>query len=645
MRLTNRVCGETARYAESELARFVGEAGGFDGAFVLETDPSLPPYAYGFDGASGNVRLVGHGENEVLLAVYHAMEAIGYVFTTAFIIRPTAPKWDALRGRSIVSPFVRLRGIRQHINFPMDISSYSLDEAQEYIRSLARMGMNAITFHSYDGMWHHNPGHFFYDEPHPLPQREDLRRADRNVRTHIIPECEPFAEDEAERGRFAVRWLNEVMRTAKTCGMHVTLSIEPPKDSRVAREALDFYPLIDMLELITPEGGGEENDGITDPAAIKAHAAALFGERVLNADGTLPGLDESAPEHSPRICPTLSSLLCAMEQAPGLAERVPVRLGLYVTSPETLGVLKPLMDRVLPRDMIYTFLPAHGTDMVRHNLQSMGMTAGDFQRSVIHAWAEFDGNMYLLQNAANAIGRLMTWIRDVSDAPSVHAVYLNHWRTAENTFALAAAAAMCVAPRSAEAWYAETAVRLGLPVRPFTDWMLRLGELDVFNRDHLFNLGFCSRICWVNPGLRSVFYFKHENISHALGEYTALADEAQRIIDEAKLPELRSLFELMQNRCRCSVQQLLLIDNLIELQADTDPADARVLLDNALRHRDCYIGTHLLQMSDRGCEGTVISYNNVMSGYIEALEELCVRKRAAAPAQPQALEAPAVIEE
>ena len=644
MRINNITTGVTGRYAEEELSRFLHGIGGCDLNFVLEADPALPPYAYGFDGAGDDVRLIGHGENEVLLAVYHALEAAGFVFSTALIRKPASPDWDALRTRSIVEPFVRLRGIRQHINFPMDISSYSIDEAQEYIRSLARMGMNAITFHSYDGMWHRGPGHFFYNEPHPLPEREDIRNADRNERTHIIPECEPFADDEEKRGQFAVRWLNDVMRTAKSCGMHVTLSIEPAEDIGVAEEALDLYPLIDTLEFITPECGWELEGGVSDAAEIKACAVRLFGERVLDADGTLPGLDESKPVHTTCTWPTLNALYRAVKQVPKLSERIPVRLGLYVTAPETLVIVKSVMDRVLPADMTYTFLPAHGTDQVRKNLEIMGLKREDLQRTVIHSWTEFDGNMYLLQNTANAVSRLMLWLKEFSGAPSVHAVYFNHWRTAENTVALAASAAMCVYPRPVEAWYAEIAKRLGLPAVPFGNWMKRLGELDVFNRDNLFNIGFCARNCWVNPGLSWIESYTHENIAHALGEYTALADEAERLIAEAASPDLTSLFNLLRNRCLCSVEQLLLVDNLIELKADMDPVEARMLLDNAAAHGDRYIQTHLRQMPDRGCEGTIVSYQHVMFDYIQTLDDICVKKLTpAAQTDPQPLEAPAVI--
>lgn len=53
-----------------------------------------------------------------------------------------------------IIPVAKFRGIRQHINFPMDISSYTLKDAKQYIQNLARMRFNFITFHSYPGQWY-----------------------------------------------------------------------------------------------------------------------------------------------------------------------------------------------------------------------------------------------------------------------------------------------------------------------------------------------------------------------------------------------------------------------------------------------------------------------------------------------------------
>ena len=70
----------------------------------------------------------------VLLSRY-----VGFVFT---VRGPVAPEgvFEELTAFSLAeTPVLAARGIRQHINFPMDISCYPLPEAMEYIRNLARM--------------------------------------------------------------------------------------------------------------------------------------------------------------------------------------------------------------------------------------------------------------------------------------------------------------------------------------------------------------------------------------------------------------------------------------------------------------------------------------------------------------------------
>ena len=150
----------------------------------------------------------------------------------------------------------------------MDISSYSLKEAKEYIRNLARMRMNAITFHSYNGQWHPYrkdgqrvpAGHFFYGQRHGLPSRPETAAAIQNRRAFCIPEAEAVLDEPDKREQFAVYWLNEVMNTAKEVGMKVTLSMECQEstpleaEKEVVTEALRLYPQIDVIELITPEG-------------------------------------------------------------------------------------------------------------------------------------------------------------------------------------------------------------------------------------------------------------------------------------------------------------------------------------------------------------------------------------------------------
>ena len=298
--MTVQICraatGPTACYAERELKRYLRKYSGAafgEGAeltFRLEVDESLPAHCYGWRREESSLTLRGGSESALLCCVYQLLSQLGVCFSPEgdFLKNPFA--LASLPESRDFSPYCRYRGIRQHINFPMDISAYPLGKAKEYIRRLARMGMNAITFHSYNGQWHpyHKgeervpPGHFFYGQRHAVPADPELAAAVDNRRAFSIPEVEAILEEPDKRERFAVYWLGQVMDTAKEAGMRLTLSVEcqestPLEEEKsMVREVLALYPQIDVLELITPEGGGDNSQPLSSPEAA-ALCRELFG--------------------------------------------------------------------------------------------------------------------------------------------------------------------------------------------------------------------------------------------------------------------------------------------------------------------------------------------------------------------------------
>ena len=300
--IQNNANGQTACCAEKELKKYIRKYSGaeFSGEpalrFCLETAENLEPHCYSWEKSGNTVTLRGGSESALLCCVYEALSAMGVCFTTEgdSLKGPFRP--DAVTGNRTFAPYCRNRGIRQHINFPMDISSYSLKEAKEYIRNLARMRMNAITFHSYNGQWHPYrkdgqrvpAGHFFYGQRHSLPSRPETAAAIQNRRAFCIPEAEAVLDEPDKREQFAVYWLNEVMNTAKEVGMKVTLSIECQEstpleaEKEMVTEALRLYPQIDVIELITPEGGGDDSRQITGEEAL-AFLRAVGPEQVFCA--------------------------------------------------------------------------------------------------------------------------------------------------------------------------------------------------------------------------------------------------------------------------------------------------------------------------------------------------------------------------
>ncbi|MFY7793276.1 MAG: hypothetical protein ACOVQS_05840, partial [Chitinophagaceae bacterium] len=121
---------------------------------IFRLDPSLKngEFAYRIRraGQQTNVTFLGGTPIEVTHAVHGFLEHIGFHFGFDGVKHPKTLKPDTIRsGYYLTRPHTRWRGIRQHVNFPMDISSYPQEEAREYLRRLVRMRFNKIAVHSY----------------------------------------------------------------------------------------------------------------------------------------------------------------------------------------------------------------------------------------------------------------------------------------------------------------------------------------------------------------------------------------------------------------------------------------------------------------------------------------------------------------
>src|SRR5262249_22168397 len=160
-----------------------------------QVEPTLPDFAWSIEGSDNRVTLKGHDAVGVLHAVYTALERAGYVFEiTGARLSPNATIDNLRDWSTTVQPAVNWRGIRQHINFPMDISGYPLDEALDYIRNLARLRFNHISFHSYPDQWYAVDlpsqktlaGGYFYGQRYDLPDHPLIRRVVRNQNVFCI---------------------------------------------------------------------------------------------------------------------------------------------------------------------------------------------------------------------------------------------------------------------------------------------------------------------------------------------------------------------------------------------------------------------------------------------------------------------------
>jgi len=482
-----------------------------------------------------------------------------------------------------------------------------------------------------------------------------------------IPEAEAVLDDSEKREQFAVYWLGELMKTAKEVGMRITLSVECQEttpleaEKEMVRKVLRLYPDIDVIELITPEGGGDGSGQISGEEAL-ALSEKLFGKDVtkaalaaLSRDGNLPygGTPTYALEGTLRSVKQIWRMWESrgewMRDFPGKEFQV----GLYVTCKETLRVAKEIMNRIFPADMHYSFLPAHGALAVAEAVRHMELTDELLQRTMLYSWVEFDGNMYIQQNSCGGIQKLLELCRETSTAPSIHGVCFNHWRTAENSLTLSYASQVSRTVLEAEAFYRQYAKEHGIGAAEiFVRLMTELEKLDVYNRDHLFNVGFCFLGCWLNPkGLGWIRGWKKESLEQSISVYRKLTGELRACLAETESPEGLRRLRLWENRCICSVEHLKAIleleaitefadDTHPELLADGEKEQVRRRCAQALEFCGNYENLYIEEMPDRGCEGTIVSYCATIPVYIDHVLQYFAEGERKCRHQPLSLDAP-----
>ncbi len=122
--------------------------------------------------------------------------------------------------------------------------------------------------------------------------------------------------------------------------MTVTLSVEILSDDaeaegRMLHVLLETYPLVDTLELISEECGGfRDQPGLTREN-VTEFLTGLFGKRILDAEGRVPGLPEGLPGQLGSSAVCLKRMLRVLERREewlsGLSGRPELRAGLYLT--------------------------------------------------------------------------------------------------------------------------------------------------------------------------------------------------------------------------------------------------------------------------------------------------------------------------
>jgi len=628
----------------------------------LDTDLSDGAFTVRPEGAG--IRLAGSDSAGVLHAVYTLLEALGYTFEITGPRAPSEiaePAWSQV-AETVVTPHVRRRGIRQHINFPMDISSYPLEEACEYLRNLARLRFNAISFHSYPGQWYEVPGDpssplasprqgpepqlaggFFYGRTHAVPTEHPLfAQHVRNGKVFCIPEIEPVLDDRPARSRRAIEWLLAVLAEAKRVGLRVQFSFEPrdagtdlTRTLATVESILSDYPVVDALELITEEEGGWGEAPAVEE--IRELVCTRFGERFLASpivsDRFRPGQARILKVFG-QLAHNIEAIRHLEEAWRGRSDRPQLASGVYCTAPDYLSAILELQRELLPDSVEFALLPGHSSGNTAKHMQTTTLLDEDWRRLTLYSWIEFDGMMYLQQNGLHGIRQALDYAESYP-AGAPKAMLFNHWRTAENrTCARFAALATLTRQRDEPAFYRAYAASLGIAdAEAYVSAMLDLDELDGRSRDLLPNFAFSYAPCWGKPGdaLGSFYGWRPERIRFFCKQHEAIRSALQRCSADTTSADGRSYLAFLVNRLDASIvycQAMARIAGLAPIcrwkrePGDLSPDERQTVLqacNAALADCERYMEIHCAAMPDRGCEGTLVDFYGTLPAQIKRI--------------------------
>ena len=644
-------------YAQSELVNFLneqylkeaGKAGIKTVSFNFLIKPDMPEAAFKVEskkeGEELNVSLTGQSAPDALYAVYTFLEKGGYMFDFTGPVSQEQFDWNAVFDYSeTIVPAVKKRGIRQHINFPMDLSAWSLKDAKEYIRNLSRMRFNYMTFHSYPGQWYEverkdtteYAGHFFYGNVKPVPDYKPIKDIAINKKYYCIPEIEPYFEDKAKKSEMAVEWLRNVMKEAKRTGMEIQFSIEPrnmtkdiSKSVETVKAILEEYPMIDALEFITEEAGGwgPRTTRKNTEKVITEH----FGKKYLKDDVVMtPVKDEQADLGY--IYGQIGhdvELIKYLKEKNIVPDNISLKLGIYVVIPDYAKPAFHLARKMLP-DTEIALMPGHHSMKVKNNTSVSVVAPDDWAHAIVYSWIEFDGMMFLQQNGISGIQSIVGQAVENTPGRRANAILYNHWRTAENrvTARYAAVSAIYGAVDPGK-FYEDYAASYGIDnVKAFSEAMKALDAADILAMKKVGGIGFCWVGRWRNGG--NVYGFDTKRLEAAVDGYRKVRDVLKDCAqDDSKNGE--ELISFLDNRVRTTILYLKTFEKaggLKELNSkkelSANEKDEYVRITNeSLAILEQYIKIYASENADRGCSGNLVA---VWYGPVKALKFLREKK-------------------
>lgn len=599
--------------------------------FELLIDSNLKSGEFGYSiETNGNVIFRAGDEMGVTHAVYTYLEQLGYTFDITGISAPD--KWNisfTAPFDTIIRPTIRWRGIRQHVNFPMDISSYEINEAKEYIDQLVRLRLNKLTIHSYPGQWYETmigdslalAGHYFYGNKHYMYDNSFLQqKVSGNDSLFCISEAEKLRYKPEENSSFALSWMKELISYAKERGFYVQFSFEPrittiEQAVFTVKDILRTYPDIDALELITEETGGW-GAACTRKETIatlnKYFDQSVATDSVVNA----PIKDRQSDLNA--LYTEVGVIVQAINKLKQDSVKYPeLKLGIYCTIPQYAEGAYRLARLALPTTNI-CLMSSHGSEGTSKALPVIVKTAEDKKYTEIYSWIELDGLMYLYQNSISGNEKMMHWLTESSEKP-VKSILFNHWRTAENrTSARFAAESTLNGDLSSVKFYQTYANRFSInDSKLYTEAMQLINQADSFSTKKLGNIGFCWMGAWRNGG--SYTWMSKDNIHYARELYMKAGDKLTALLKQCEKDSTSyDYLSLICNRVLCSILYLDAFYEAVNIQkvsdekhhTDESKSYVRNVCDKALLIFEQYMSKHAEMLVDRGCEGTLVSIWN-----------------------------------
>lgn len=638
----------TAEFAREELERFLTATGDIrlvetpgqaDWTFELTVDTQMEPYSFGYETSRAprkRIRINGPDSACLLHGVYTLLEDMGYLFDITGPVYPNRMSLEKIQVSNMVRPVVLKRGISEHVNFPMDVSAYPIDEAKEYIRNLARMRMNAITFHSYPNQWLEVSrgdktdfaGSFFYGQRHDVPQDELLKRILRNEKTYCIPEIEPYFDDQPRKSALAVQWMASLMTECKRAGMTVGMSFESRRTDQntestleTAKAAVRLYPMLDRLELRTQEYGpwGPGFDSDQTRQIAKDH----FGPDVLEK---YPKIAEVISRPKGRFNVFLGELghniraIEVMRKHFSSKNDPEIIFGVYCTVPEFLDAVLPLMRDRLDPSISWALMPGHGAWRTARHMPKIDFQPEDLRGIQFYNWVEFDGIIYLQQMCVSALQTVMQQLIDINGTPRIDNIVYLPWHHAEcrTNFRYASVSAF-EGPVTAVSFYRDYARKLGVEgTDSYVRAMLDLEKADAMATDSGGpSLGFCFVQLW-GKGLGLYGKYNIEIIEKIRRQYESALTHLQEAERVTRNQPARKYLSFLDNRIRYTITYLKGQAKGTELQevvGDKTPAQLSKseqekvirICDQALALMNQAMTLMSEKIADRGTEGHLIS--------------------------------------